>query len=99
MGRRLYVGILSFNTTEQDLRDAFGKAGAVADVRIITDRETGRPRGFAFVEMSSDPEAENAITQFNGRELDGRAIKVNNAEDPGARMRRRGRFWRPWSWR
>jgi len=81
MGRRLYVGNLSFNTTELDLRDAFGQAGTIADAKIVTDRETGRPRGFAFVEMSTDEEAQNAIAQFNGRELDGRTIKVNEAEE------------------
>jgi RNA recognition motif-containing protein len=81
MGRRLYVGNLSFNTTELDLRDAFGQAGTVAEAKVMTDRETGRPRGFAFVEMSSEEEAQNAIAQFNGRELDGRTIKVNEAED------------------
>ncbi len=81
MGRRLYVGNLSFSTTELDLRDAFGQAGTVAEAKIVMDRETGRPRGFAFVEMSSDQEAQNAIAQLNGRELDGRTIKVNEAEE------------------
>ena len=81
MGRRLYVGNLSFNTTEIGLRDAFGEAGTVADAKIVMDRDTGRPRGFAFVEMSSDQEAQNAIAQLNGRELDGRTIKVNEAEE------------------
>jgi cold-inducible RNA-binding protein len=81
MGKRLYVGNLSFNTTELTLRDAFGEAGTITDVKIVTDRETGRPRGFAFVEMGSDQEAQNAIAQLNGRELDGRTIKVNEAEE------------------
>ncbi len=81
MGKRLYVGNLSFNTTEMDLRDAFGQAGTITDAKIVMDRETGRPRGFAFVEMSSDEEAQNAIAQLNGRELDGRTIKVNEAEE------------------
>jgi len=81
MGRRLYVGNLSFNTTELTLRDAFGQAGTVSDVKIVMDRETGRPRGFAFVEMSSDQEAQAAIEQLNARELDGRAIKVNEAQE------------------
>jgi len=83
MGRRLYVGNLSFNTTELNLRDAFGHAGTIADAKIVTDRDTGRPRGFAFVEMSSDQEAQDAIAQLNGRELDGRTIKVNEAEERG----------------
>jgi cold-inducible RNA-binding protein len=81
MGKRLYVGNLSFNTTEIDLRDAFGQFGTIADAKIVMDRETGRPRGFAFVEMSSDQEAQEAIAQLNGRELDGRTIKVNEAEE------------------
>jgi len=81
MGRRLYVGNLSFNTTELTLRDAFGQVGTVSDVKVVMDRETGRPRGFAFVEMSSDQEAQAAIEQLNARELDGRAIKVNEAQE------------------
>src|SRR5215831_5473936 len=81
MGRRLYVGNLSYNTTELGLREAFGQIGTVADVKVVMDRETGRPRGFAFVEMSSDQEAQQAIEQLNGRELDGRALKVNEAQE------------------
>src|SRR6185503_3196323 len=81
MGRRLYVGNLSYNTTELELREAFGQAGTVTDAKVVMDRETGRPRGFAFVEMSSDQEAQNAIQQLNGRELDGRAINVNEAQE------------------
>jgi RNA recognition motif-containing protein len=81
MGRRLFVGNLSYNTTEISLRDAFGQIGTVADAKIVTDRDTGRPRGFGFVEMGSDQEAQAAITQFNGRELDGRAITVNEAQE------------------
>jgi hypothetical protein len=83
MGRRVFVGNLSFNTTEVELRDTFGQFGAVADAKIVTDRDTGRPRGFAFVEMSSDQEAQDAIAQLNGRELDGRAINVNEAQERG----------------
>jgi RNA recognition motif-containing protein len=81
MGRRLFVGNLSYNTTELGLRDVFGQIGTVADAKIVTDRETGRPRGFAFVEMSSDQEAQQAIQQLNGRELDGRAMAVNEAQE------------------
>ncbi|HLK89878.1 MAG TPA: RNA-binding protein [Polyangia bacterium] len=81
MGKRLYVGNLSYNTTELELREAFGQAGTVTDAKVVMDRETGRPRGFAFVEMSSDQEAQNAIQQLNGRELDGRAINVNEAQE------------------
>ena len=79
MGRRLYVGNLSFNTTELDLRDAFGQAGTIADAKIVTDRETGRPRGFAFVEMGTDEEAQKAISEFHEQQMDGRALVVNEA--------------------
>lgn len=85
MGRRLYVGNLSYNTTETELREAFGQLGTVTDAKIVMDRDTGRPRGFGFVEMSSDQEAQQAIQQLNGRELDGRAINVNEAQERGAR--------------
>ena len=81
MGRRLYVGNLSYNTIEIDLRDLFSQAGTVADAKVVMDRETGRPRGFAFVEMSTDQEAAAAIEQFNGREFGGRAINVNEAQE------------------
>jgi RNA recognition motif-containing protein len=75
------VGNLSYNTTEISLRDAFGQVGTVADAKIVMDRDTGRPRGFGFVEMGTDEEAQNAIQQLNGRELDGRAINVNEAQE------------------
>jgi cold-inducible RNA-binding protein len=81
MGRRLYVGNLSYDTTELELRETFGKFGTVADAKVVTDRDTGRPRGFAFVEMSSDQEAQEAIGQLNGRELGGRALNVNEAQE------------------
>jgi cold-inducible RNA-binding protein len=81
MGRRLYVGNLSYNTTELTLRDAFGQIGTVTEAKLVMDRESGRPRGFAFVEMSSDQEAQEAIAQLNGRELEGRAINVNEAKE------------------
>jgi RNA recognition motif-containing protein len=81
MGRRLYVGNLSYDTTELELRETFGKFGTVADAKVVTDRDTGRPRGFAFVEMSSDQEAQEAIAQLNGRELGGRALNVNEAQE------------------
>lgn len=81
MGRRLYVGNLSYSTTEAGLRDAFGQCGTVRDVKVITDRETGRSRGFGFVEMSSDAEATAATAEWNGRELDGRSLVVNEAQD------------------
>ena len=78
MTQKLYVGNLSFQTTESELDDLFAQAGEVESVRIITDRDTGRSRGFGFVEMSEE-NAEKAISQFNGTELDGRALTVNQA--------------------
>jgi RNA recognition motif-containing protein len=81
MSKRLYVGNLSFNTTETTLRDLFGQAGTVTDVKVMLDRETGRPRGFAFVEMSNENEAGAAVAQFNSRELDGRQLKVDVAAE------------------
>ncbi len=76
---KLYVGNMSYSTSEQALRDAFGAHGAVDEVAIITDRETGRPRGFAFVTMPNDAEARAAIDALDGTELDGRTLKVNEA--------------------
>ena len=75
----IYVGNMSYDTTEDELREAFGAFGAVSKVSIIMDRETGRPRGFAFVEMADHAAALAAISQLNGKELDGRAIKVAEA--------------------
>ena len=80
MSMKLYVGNLSFNTSNQDLSDLFGKIGTVESANIIEDRETGRSRGFGFVEMSSQAEGEDAIAQLNGKEVDGRALKVNEAK-------------------
>jgi RNA recognition motif-containing protein len=80
MSMKLYVGNLSFNTTNQDLNDLFGEIGAVESTNIIEDRETGRSRGFGFVEMASQADGETAIAQLNGREVDGRELKVNEAK-------------------
>ncbi len=77
---KLYVGNLSFNTSTQDLEEIFGEVGTVESTNIIEDRETGRSRGFAFVEMSSREEGENAISQLNGKEFDGRELKINEAK-------------------
>jgi cold-inducible RNA-binding protein len=77
---KLYVGNLSFDATEQDLRDAFGEVGTVESVNIIEDRDTGRSRGFGFVEMSSKSEGQEAISQLDGKEMDGRNLKVNEAK-------------------
>ena len=78
MTKKMYVGNLSFQTTESDLSDLFAQAGQVESVSIVTDRDTGRSRGFGFVEMSSE-DADKAITQFNGTELGGRTLTVNEA--------------------
>jgi RNA recognition motif-containing protein len=79
VGKKLYVGGLSYGTSEGSLENLFSQAGMVDSVRIITDRDTGRSKGFGFVEMSNDSEAENAINLFNGTMLDGRTITVNEA--------------------
>ncbi|WP_394822953.1 RNA recognition motif domain-containing protein [Pendulispora albinea] len=81
MGNRLYVGNLSFNATSDSVREAFAAIGEVSDVHLVTDRETGRPRGFAFVTMGSQQEAHKAIAEMNGALVDGRALKVNEAEE------------------
>lgn len=81
-GTRLYVGNLSFNTTEDTLRQAFEQGGRkVVEAKIVTDRDTGRPRGFGFVEMSSPEEAQAAIADWDGKSLDGRNLKVNEAQE------------------
>jgi RNA recognition motif-containing protein len=80
MSMKLYVGNISFDTTQQDLEALFAGIGTVTSVNLIEDRETGRPRGFGFVEMSSKEEGENAIAQLNGKEVDGRELKVNEAK-------------------
>jgi RNA recognition motif-containing protein len=77
---KLYVGNMSFNSTEDDIRDAFAAHGTVTSVNIVMDRETGRPRGFAFVEMGSDQEAQAAMQALDGQDLGGRNLKVNVAK-------------------
>lgn len=79
MGRRLYVGNLPYKTTDEDLNALFSQAGAVDTVRVMRDMATGRARGFAFVEMATDEDAQKAISQFNSYEMDGRALVVNEA--------------------
>jgi cold-inducible RNA-binding protein len=79
MSMKLYVGNLSFQTSNTDLQELFTQAGTVESVSIIEDRETGRSRGFGFVEMSSRDEGEAVITQFNGKDLNGRHLKINEA--------------------
>ena len=80
MSTKLYVGNLSFNTSTQDLETMFGESGTVQSANIIEDRETGRSRGFAFVEMSTAEEAKAAVAAFDGKEVDGRNLKVNEAK-------------------
>ena len=80
MSTKLYVGNLSFATTNQDLNDLFGQVGTVESANVVEDRETGRSRGFGFVEMASQADAENAIAQLDGKEFDGRNLKVNEAK-------------------
>ena len=79
MGNKLYVGNLSFNTTETDLQDHFAQAGPVTEVMLVQDKFTGKSRGFAFVTMASDADAQKAITMFHGNAYDGRALTVNEA--------------------
>ncbi|MDD2709896.1 MAG: RNA-binding protein [Verrucomicrobiae bacterium] len=79
MGKRLFVGNLSFHTTDSTLQSHFSQAGAVVSVDLVTDKVTGRSRGFAFVEMGTDDEARKAIEMFDGKDLDERSLKVNEA--------------------
>jgi RNA recognition motif-containing protein len=81
MNKKIYVGNLSFSSTEADLKSAFGRHGTVASVSIIMDRETGRSRGFAFVEMEDANAAADAIRALDGSDLGGRTLKVNEAQD------------------
>ena len=81
MNNRLYVGNLAFHTTEDTLQQTFSAVGTVSEAKLVIDRETGRSRGFAFVSMSTDEEAQAAIDQLNGADLDGRALRVNIAEE------------------
>lgn len=81
MGRKLYVGNLAFGVDEKDLQELFAQAGVCESSAVITDRDTGQSRGFGFVEMGSNGDAQKAIEQFNGHELKGRALKVNEAKE------------------
>ncbi len=80
MSTKLYVGNLAFQTTSQELQELFATAGTVESASVVEDRDTGRSRGFAFVEMSTKEEATSAIDQFNGKEVGGRQLKVNEAK-------------------
>jgi RNA recognition motif-containing protein len=79
MGTKLYVGNLSFNTTENELQELFAQAGAVQEVSLMQDKFTGKSRGFAFVTMGSEEDAQNAISKFNGQTIEGRPLTVNEA--------------------
>ena len=81
MSKKIYVGNLPFSSTQEDLESLFGRHGNVVSVNVITDRETGRPRGFAFVEMESASDADDAIQALDGSNLGGRDIRVNEAQD------------------
>ena len=94
MAKRLYVGNLAYSVTDDDLRSLFSQAGTVDSATVMTERDTGRSRGFGFVEMATDTDAENAIRMFDGYTLDGRQLRVNPAmerEERGAGYRRGGR--------
>ena len=91
MNKRLYLGNLSFLTTETALSDLFGAVGDVVSVRVITDRPTGRSRGFAFVEMAEESAVQEAINQLNGKAVDGRDIRVEEARP--RRTRQQGSSW------
>lgn len=91
MDNKLYVGNLPFSTTEEDLRGMFAQAGTVVSVSLIKDRDTGRSRGFAFVELSTQAEAEKAVSLFNNTQLDNRTLKVNLARP----KEESGKFRRP----
>ena len=90
MGRKVYVGNLPYSVTQQTLEETFGQCGTVDSVNVITDRDSGQSKGFAFIEMSSDSEAQKAIQELNGSSLDGREIKVNEAKPKAPRDNRGG---------
>lgn len=84
MSKKIYIGNLPFNSTQEDLESLFGRHGTVESVSVITDRDTGRPRGFAFVEMETAGDADEAIRALDGSNIDGREIRVNEAQDKRA---------------
>ena len=92
MGKKLYVGNLPYSATENSLTDAFAKCGTVESAKVITDRDSGRSKGFAFVEMSTPEEAQACIADFNGFELEGRQINVSEAKPQAPRESRGGGF-------
>ena len=92
MAKKLYVGSLSYNTTDDQLKQHFSQAGTVESATVITDKMSGRSKGFGFVEMSTDEEATKAVEMFNGQDLDGRQIVVNEARPMAPRAPRTGGF-------
>ena len=90
MGRKLYVGNLPYSANDQTLSQLFSQCGSVASAQVIMDRDSGRSKGFGFVEMSSDAEAASAIQQLNGKDCDGRALTVNEARPQAPRENRGG---------
>lgn len=92
MAKKLYVGGLSYSTTDDSLREGFAAAGTVESATVIMDRMSGRSKGFGFVEMSTDEEAQKAIEMFNGQEFDGRKVTVNEARPLEDRPPRQGGF-------
>jgi cold-inducible RNA-binding protein len=93
MGKKLYVGNLAFGVNDKDLQELFAQAGVCESTAVITDRDTGQSRGFGFVEMGSNDDAQKAIAQFNGQELKGRALKVNEAKERERGNNNGGRGW------
>ncbi|MGH7302240.1 MAG: RNA recognition motif domain-containing protein [Candidatus Rokuibacteriota bacterium] len=85
MAQKLFIGGLAFSTSTERLREVFAAAGQVESAAVVTDRDTGRSRGFGFVEMSTTEEADQAIAQFNGKDLDGRQLRVEKASSGGTR--------------
>jgi RNA recognition motif-containing protein len=92
MSKKLYVGNLPYSVTDQTLTDTFSECGTVETAKVIMDRDSGRSKGFAFVEMSSDAEAMKSIDRFNGAQMDGRAINVSEAKPQAPRDSRGGGF-------
>lgn len=90
MAKKLYVGNLSYSVQDQDLQDLFSQAGAVLSAKVITDRESGRSKGFGFVEMENDNEADSSIEKFNGQDFQGRALRVSEAKPQESRGPRGG---------
>jgi len=92
MGNKLYIGNLPFSVSEEQLNTHFSACGSVTSCKIITDRDTGRSKGFGFIEMSTNEEAEQAISQLDGQELDGRSLRVNEAKPQEKRERSNNRW-------